>query len=114
MAGAPFVAAFAADLTDEGKATLDEVARNLANLKFIEGTVTGYTDSVGDEAYNQRLSERRAQAVADYLASHGIAAGRLVASGKGAADPVADNASAEGRAKNRRVVLRRTDCGQAP
>lgn len=103
-----------AELTDAGKATLDEVVETLARLQFVAGSVTGYTDNVGNADYNQRLSERRAQAVADYLASHGIAAGRLVASGKGAADPVADNASAEGRAKNRRVVLRRTDCEQAP
>jgi OOP family OmpA-OmpF porin len=86
------------------------VARNLANLKFIEGTVTGYTDSVGDEAYNQQLSERRAQSVAEYLEAKGISSGRLSAIGMGEADPVADNGSAEGRAQNRRVVLRRTNC----
>jgi OOP family OmpA-OmpF porin len=99
-----------ADLTDAGKATLDEVAERLTQLKFVEGTVTGYTDNVGDPAYNQKLSERRAQTVADYLQQKGIASGRLAAAGKGEEDPVADNATAEGRAQNRRVVLRRTDC----
>lgn len=103
-----------AELTDAGKATLDEVVETLDRLKFVEGSVTGHTDNVGDPGYNQRLSERRAQAVAAYLEAHGIAAGRLVASGRGAADPVADNATAEGRAANRRVVLRRTDCEAAP
>jgi outer membrane protein OmpA-like peptidoglycan-associated protein len=99
-----------ATLTDAGKATLDEVAETLARLKFVEGTVTGHTDSEGEEGYNQQLSEKRAQAVAEYLEAKGIAAGRLTASGKGESEPVADNDTEEGRAKNRRVVLRRTDC----
>ncbi|MFO1355329.1 MAG: OmpA family protein [Gammaproteobacteria bacterium] len=100
-----------AELTDAGKATLDEVAANMGKLKLIEGTVTGYTDSIGNDSYNQHLSERRAQAVVDYLLGHGISAGRLTAVGMGEADPVADNATEAGRAQNRRVVLRRTHCG---
>jgi OOP family OmpA-OmpF porin len=99
-----------AELTAAGKATLDEMAGNLARLKFISGTVTGHTDSTGTDAYNQSLSERRAQTVARYLEGKGIAAGRLSASGAGESKPIADNATSEGRAKNRRVVLRRTDC----
>jgi len=100
-----------AELTAAGKTMLDEVAANMGKLRFIEGTVTGYTDSIGNDSYNQSLSERRAQAVVDYLQGHGIAAGRLTAIGKGEADPVADNATEAGRAQNRRVVLRRTHCG---
>jgi outer membrane protein len=99
-----------AELTDADKAVLDEVAENLTRLKFISGTVVGHTDSSGSEAYNQGLSERRAQTVASYLEGKGIAAGRLKVSGAGESEPIADNKTKEGRAENRRVVLKRTDC----
>jgi OOP family OmpA-OmpF porin len=99
-----------AELTDADKVTLDEVAANLTRLKFVSGTVVGHTDSSGSEAYNQKLSERRAQSVATYLEGKGIAVGRLAASGAGESEPIADNKTAEGRAQNRRVVLKRTDC----
>jgi OOP family OmpA-OmpF porin len=99
-----------AELTDEDKAVLDEVAGNLTRLKFVSGTVVGHTDSTGSDAYNQGLSERRAQTVATYLEGKGIAAGRLTVKGAGEAEPIADNATKEGRAQNRRVVLKRTDC----
>lgn len=102
-----------AELTAAGRATLDEVAGELARLQFMVGTVTGHTDSVGNAEYNQRLSERRAQTVADYLEGHGIAAERLNVRGMGEVEPIADNDSAEGRALNRRVVLRRADCDAA-
>ncbi len=99
-----------AELTDEDKAILDEVATNLTRLKFVSGTVVGHTDSSGSEAYNQGLSERRAQTVATYLEGKGFAAGRLKISGAGESEPIADNTMKEGRAQNRRVVLKRTDC----
>ncbi len=99
-----------AELTDADKVTLDEVATNLTRLKFVAGTVVGHTDSSGAEAYNQKLSERRAQSVATYLEGKGIAVGRLAASGAGESEPLADNKTAAGRAQNRRVVLKRTDC----
>ncbi|MEO7387026.1 MAG: OmpA family protein [Gammaproteobacteria bacterium] len=99
-----------AELTDEDKAALDEVAENLGRLKFVSGTVIGHTDSSGSDEYNQQLSERRARSVATYLEGKNIAVGRLAASGAGESDPVADNATPEGRAQNRRVVLKRTDC----
>ncbi len=102
-----------AELTDEGKAALDELAETLTRLKFMSGTVVGHTDSSGSEAYNQALSERRAQTVADYLQAKGTGGGRLAVSGAGESEPVADNSTAEGRAQNRRVVLKRTDC-EAP
>ena len=89
---------------------LDEVAANLTRLNFVSGTVTGHSDSTGDDAYNQKLSERRAQSVATYLEGKGIAPGRLTVIGAGETQPVADNGTAEGRAQNRRVVLQRTDC----
>ncbi|MBL8200065.1 MAG: OmpA family protein [Chromatiales bacterium] len=99
-----------AELTAEDQAILDEVAENLKRLKFVSGTVVGHTDSSGSDAYNQQLSERRAQSVASYLEGKGIAEGRLKVSGAGESQPIADNATAEGRAQNRRVVLQRTDC----
>ncbi len=99
-----------AELTDEDKAILDEVAANLQRLKFVSGTVIGHTDSSGSEAYNQGLSERRAQSTVDYLETKGIEKDRLKASGAGELEPIADNATKEGRAQNRRVVLKRTDC----
>jgi outer membrane protein OmpA-like peptidoglycan-associated protein len=75
--------------------------------KYPERTVAieGYTDSVGSEEYNQRLSERRADSVKSYLAGQGIGSIRLSASGKGKSDPVADNDSASGRQQNRRVEV---------
>lgn len=99
-----------AELTAEGRAMLDELAATLKELGFISGTVTGYTDSSGDEDYNRGLSLRRAEAVAGYLEAQGIAAGRLNVRGMGESDPVADNGTSEGRAMNRRVVISRTDC----
>ena len=103
-----------AELTAEDKAQLDAVATRLTELKFVEGTATGHTDSVGDEAYNMKLSERRAQAVVDYLAAKGVAQGRIKAIGMGESKPIATNETEAGRAENRRVTIRRTDCGPAP
>jgi outer membrane protein OmpA-like peptidoglycan-associated protein len=100
-------------LTAEDKATLDGVAKRLKELQFVGGVANGHTDSVGDEAYNLKLSERRAQAVVDYLAALGVAPGRVKAVGYGESQPLADNSTEEGRAQNRRVTLRRTDCGPA-
>lgn len=68
-------------------------------------SLVGYTDSVGSDKYNLGLSERRADAVKDYLAKHGIDAARIQASGRGKADPIADNKTEKGRAENRRVEV---------
>jgi len=68
-------------------------------------SVSGYTDSIGSDAYNDDLSLRRANAVRDYLTQHGVAANRLDVSSHGESNPVADNATKEGRAKNRRVEI---------
>jgi OOP family OmpA-OmpF porin len=102
-----------AELTAQDKAELERIAGRLKELEFVGGTATGHTDSVGDEAYNQKLSERRAQAVVDFLTAQGVAAGRVTAIGMGETKPLADNATEEGRAQNRRVTIRRTDCGPA-
>lgn len=103
-------------LTEQDKADLDKLAKILVNpqLNFVSGTIAGYTDSVGKPEYNVRLSQRRAEAVADYLAAKGVALGsRMTSQGFGEDNPVADNQTAEGRAENRRVVVSRTDCGPA-
>ena len=84
---------------------LDTAAEILSESPDHRVTVTGHTDGIGTEAYNQRLSERRAAAVVEYLVSKGVAASRLGSSGAGELEPVADNQSDDGRAQNRRVEL---------
>jgi outer membrane protein OmpA-like peptidoglycan-associated protein len=94
------------DLLPAAQVKLGQVADALATQdpesKIV---VNGYTDSQGTAAYNQDLSLRRAQSVRDYLVTRGIAADRITAVGFGPNNPVADNASAEGRADNRRVEI---------
>ena len=85
--------------------TLNEIAKLLTTTSALKLRVEGYTDNVGQAAANQALSERRAQAVVAWLTAHGIDASRLAARGFGPANPVADNSSEEGRARNRRVEL---------
>ena len=75
--------------------------------------MNGHADRLGSAQYNQKLSERRAETVASYLEGKGVAVGRLSSSGAGESAPVGDNNTAEGRAQNRRVVLKRTDCDKA-
>ncbi|NOT69599.1 MAG: OmpA family protein [Methylophilaceae bacterium] len=102
-----------ATLKTEGKPALDEVAAKIkAHTDVQLVLVTGYTDSIGREAYNQKLSEHRANTVKDYLVSQGIDAARLQAVGKGESDPVVDGKGVKGRknlvsalAPNRRVVI---------
>jgi OOP family OmpA-OmpF porin len=95
-----------AELNRSSRAALDKaVAVIRSHSSEVDLGIVGHTDSVGTEAYNQKLSERRAQAVVDYLVSQGIARGTLTASGKGEAEPVASNDTEEGRARNRRVEL---------
>jgi outer membrane protein OmpA-like peptidoglycan-associated protein/opacity protein-like surface antigen len=98
------------ELTAADRELLDGVAGRLNALQFVGGEVAGYTDSIGDDAYNSDLSRRRAQSALDYLAARGVAPGRMTAVGFGEAQPIADNATEEGRALNRRVTIRRTDC----
>jgi outer membrane protein OmpA-like peptidoglycan-associated protein len=99
-------------LFESGKAELlpgaqDQLSRVAAYLKNSPRPVVieGYTDSRGSSSANQSLSERRAQAVSDYLTSQGVPADRIRAVGKGASSPIASNASASGRAQNRRVQI---------
>lgn len=84
---------------------LDDAAAKMKNMKVESITVTGHTDSVGTDAYNQKLSERRAAAVKNYLVGKGVSAGQIHTQGKGESQPVADNKTAAGRAKNRRADI---------
>jgi len=89
----------------DGKPVLDAAIQTLKEQPDVRISVEGHTDSVGSDAYNQRLSERRAQAVVDYLAAGGITRSRMSARGYGESKPVASNATDDGRAQNRRVEL---------
>jgi OOP family OmpA-OmpF porin len=94
-----------ADTTPEARALLDQLALALQSpdLEPFKFEVQGHTDSVGSEDYNDQLSIARAQAVAVYLEAKGVAKERLRPTGKGESSPVATNADAEGRQRNRRV-----------
>jgi len=94
-------------LKPEGMAAIDsEIIAKLKDVQKLELVlVTGHTDPIGTQAYNQKLSERRAVSVKDYLESKGIKATRLTAMGYGEAQPVASNDTDAGRALNRRVEL---------
>ena len=86
--------------------TLDTVAGSLQQYPDSLIDVYGHTDSTGSDAFNQRLSEQRAQAVANYLASRGVSAARIRSQGFGETAPIATNATEEGRALNRRVEIK--------
>ena len=92
-------------LKPEGKAKLDDVASKVKDINLEVVIAVGHTDSIGSDAYNQKLSVRRAEAVKAYLVSKGIAKDRVYTEGKGEKQPVADNKTKEGRAKNRRVEI---------
>lgn len=94
-----------ATLNRNAYGVLDRVAETLKEYDQTLIEVAGHTDSVGSEAYNQKLSERRAQAVADYLISRGVSGTRLMVIGAGESHPVASNETEAGRAENRRVEL---------
>lgn len=92
-------------LTAASKTNLLEMANILNKYQETEVEIDGHTDSKGAENYNQNLSEQRAAAVADYLASKGVSRTRFTVKGYGEDSPVADNTTEEGRAKNRRVEV---------
>lgn len=93
-------------LMPDAKAILDGVVDALLARPDVQVELGGHTDSDASEAYNQNLSDRRAKAVVDYIASKGVDAGRLSSKGYGEASPIADNASADGKALNRRVEVK--------
>lgn len=94
-----------AQLTPAAQEQLVGLMDKLKNADVLSIKVVGHTDSQGTDAYNQALSERRASSVAAFLLEQGLAPDKLTSQGMGESQPVADNASEEGRAKNRRVEL---------
>jgi outer membrane protein OmpA-like peptidoglycan-associated protein len=93
-------------LKPEFRATLDDVAASMVKYPNSLSDVYGHTDSTGSDAFNQTLSENRARTVANYLTSRGVAAARIRSQGYGETMPVADNATEDGRRKNRRVEIK--------
>lgn len=103
LAGDALFATNSATLTDAGKASVDPVVVGVRGLSDYSISLFGHADSRGNDAYNMQLSERRAQSVADYLISKGVPASAISVYGRGETEPVASNATREGRAQNRRV-----------
>jgi len=92
-----------AELLPESRPTLDRVAEVILSSGRLKLMIFAHTDNVGDDAYNMDLSHRRAKAVQSYLAGRGVPPPSMRFRGYGAAKPIADNATEDGRAKNRRV-----------
>ena len=92
-------------LKPAGKSSLDELSAKLGDMNLEVIIAVGHTDSIGTDAYNQKLSIRRAEAVKAYLKGKGIEETRIYTEGKGESQPKADNKTAEGRAQNRRVEI---------
>lgn len=92
-------------LKPEGKAKLDDLVSKMGGIALEVIIAVGHTDSVGGDAYNQKLSVARSESVKAYLVSKGVEKNRVYTEGKGKKQPVADNKTAEGRAKNRRVEI---------
>ena len=92
-------------LKPEGKAKLDDLTSKVKDINLEVIIAVGHTDSVGSDVYNQKLSVRRSEAIKAYLVSKGIEKNRVYTEGKGEKQPVADNKTTEGRAKNRRVEI---------
>ena len=93
------------EIKPESGAELNEVVQLMKDNPTLRIQITGHTDNVGKPVDNKTLSENRARAVTNYIIAHGIAAGRLTFKGFGDTQPVADNSTPEGRAKNRRTEL---------
>ena len=94
-----------AEIQPNASTVLNQTAGALQKCPDVKVRLNAYTDANGSDAYNQKLSERRANAVREYLEAQGVAAGRIEAHGLGESNPIADNKTAEGRAENRRVEI---------
>lgn len=94
-----------AELSFEAQSTFDKIANVFKDYEKTAIHVVGHTDSTGSDEYNQKLSERRASAVAKYLSSQGVNSSRMMTWGRGESEPVASNDTKQGRARNRRVDI---------
>ena len=103
-----------ATVKPEARAKLDDLVGKVKGINLEVVIAVGHTDSVGADAYNQKLSVRRAEAVKAYLVSKGIEKNRVYTEGKGEKSPVADNKTPEGRAKNRRTEIEVVGTRAAP
>jgi OOP family OmpA-OmpF porin len=92
-------------LKPEGKSKLDDLAGKVKTINLEVVIAIGHTDSIGSDAYNQKLSVRRAESVKAYLVSKGVEPNRIYTEGKGEKQPVASNKTKDGRQKNRRVEI---------
>ncbi len=92
-------------LRPDGKKSIDDALAKIRGVDLEMVIATGHTDSIGTDAYNQKLSERRAAAVKEYLVSKGVPSSKITTIGKGESQPVATNKTSEGRQKNRRVDI---------
>jgi outer membrane protein OmpA-like peptidoglycan-associated protein len=93
------------EILPDGKQNLQQLASSLDKYPNSDILIVGHTDSVGTDAYNMDLSQRRAQAASAYLQSLGVPASRLQTAGRGEAEPIASNDTDEGRQRNRRVEI---------
>jgi OOP family OmpA-OmpF porin len=94
------------NIKPQAGAILDRLVAFMNENKSSRVNLAGYTDNVGTEAYNQALSERRVNSARDYIVKKGVEGGRISGQGFGESKPIADNRTAEGRAKNRRVEIK--------
>ena len=93
------------DLNTTSRNSLTQFAQSLKSNPDTEVLIEGHTDNTGTDAINNPLSERRAQSVADFLATQGVSRSRMITRGYGSTQPIADNSSVDGRSKNRRVEV---------
>ncbi|MDP2601394.1 MAG: OmpA family protein [Deltaproteobacteria bacterium] len=94
------------NIKPEAGAILDRLVAFMKENKDKKAALSGHTDSVGTDAYNQKLSERRMNSVKDYVVKKGAESSRVSSQGFGESKPIADNRTKEGRAKNRRVEIK--------
>ena len=94
-----------ADIKKQGRATLDQLAQKLQAMDLSVVITIGHTDFVGSDVYNQKISKQRAAALRGYFVGKGVDAARIKSEGRGEKEPIASNATAQGRALNRRIEI---------
>ena len=106
LPGGVTFASDSANITSSFYSALNGIAQSLNNYPETRIQVNGYTDNTGRDEHNQELSQRRANAVAQYLIAQGVSSNRIVANGFGSSNPIASNSTPEGRLQNRRVEVK--------